>query len=311
MLMLHGRGGDGPRMMAATSFGKFAADRNYILAAPTAQKLSKASEGEDGGSDDVHWWCFKPGSSIFAALREIRRRYVVDDNRIIVTGYSMGGFGAQGTGFRYPDRFSAMVAFAGGLSRVEYAVTTGDPRLRPIVENGLMLPTYLLHGDKDETVPPTFDRLTRDQLKKFGAEHVYVEVAGAGHGLDTRTLSGPIIKWLEPRKRDPHPKKITFVSVDDYSASCYWIKLDGKPVARVEAEIKKNTIDVSATDATSVTIFLDDTRVDPGKPVVVTSGGRELFSGKVADSLDAVLESWKDREDPQLVYRAKVTVELK
>jgi hypothetical protein len=37
-------------------------------------------------------------------------------------------------------------------------------------------------------------------------------------------------------------------------------------------------------------------------------GARKLFDGKVKPSVDTVLESWRAREDRELLYRASVTV---
>ena len=48
--------------------------------------------------------------------------------------------------------------------------------------------------------------------------------------------------------------------------------------------------------------------VDLAKTVRVTMKGRKLFEGKVKPSVDAVLESWRAREDRELLYRASVTV---
>ena len=43
-------------------------------------------------------------------------------------------------------------------------------------------------------------------------------------------------------------------------------------------------------------------------PVIDIQQGKKLFEGKVKPSADAVLESWRAREDRELLYRASVTV---
>ncbi len=311
ILLLHGMGGDARKALQGRWYEAFATANNCILAAPSGVKMAGEGRAEDdpAGGDPLSW-CIRPGSIVFALLREVRRTYPVDDDRIYVSGYSMGGFGTQRIGFRYPDRFAAIVAFAGGLSYTEYAGTGGDPKIRPLVENGKGLPVYLCHGDADSVVPCRFDRQTRDDMKAFGAECVYVEVPGAGHGLDVGgSLMKGIAPWMKEKKRTAHPKKITFISAGDYASSAWWVKVDGAAGARIVAEVKaKNVIEVSAKDVEKLTIYVDETLHDLAKPLTITSGGKELFKGKVDESTDVVLDSFRAREDKGLVYRAKIVV---
>ncbi len=319
LLVLHGLGGDG-KQLKDRLYNKFAAANNLIIACPTAQKEPKGSENEDydplTGSQMPHWWSYRPGGFVLTALSELKRKYAIDDNRVVLTGYSMGGFGTWNIGLRYPDRFAAIVPFAGGLSRHEYVNAKGDKRLRPLVENAFNLPVYFVHGNADQTVPVRFDRQTRDQLKEFGYAHEYNEVDKARHIMDVREegpIMTPIQEWLAPKKRDAHPKKVVHYAVGAYAGLSYWARLDEltDKSARVEAQIRDgNVIEVKAGGAKKATIFIDERWIDLTKPVRIVAGEKELYSGRVAESVEAVLESWKLREDRELVYRAKVTVEL-
>jgi predicted esterase len=322
MLVLHGLRGDG-KQLKDNLYKKFASDHNLIIAAPTAQKEPKDNENEDwdkiSGSQMPHWWSYKPGNFPLTALSELKKKYAIDENRVILTGYSMGGFGTWNIGLRYPDRFAAIVPFAGGISRREYlAPKKGDPKMRGLVENAFNLPVYFVHGNADDVVPVGFDRKTRDQLKEFGYAHEYVEVDKARHIMDVREggeIMSKVQEWLAPKKRDAHPKKVVHYAIGAYAASSYWLRIDeisgAEGTARVEAELKDgNVVELKAAGARKVTVFLDEKHVDLAKPVKVTCGGRELFAGPAVESVEAVLESWKQREDRELVYRAKVTVTI-
>ena len=46
------------------------------------------------------------------------------------------------------------------------------------------VPTLLLHGDADIDVPVDESRTMAAALAGAGIEHLYVEVAGGGHGFD-------------------------------------------------------------------------------------------------------------------------------
>jgi predicted esterase len=318
IVLLHGLGGDG-KQLRDRLFSKFAAANNFIIVCPTAQKPAEEAKAEDDPGELAklpHWWVYKPGSSIFTALREARRKYAVDADRVVLAGYSMGGFGTWNIGLRYPDRFAAIVPMAGGISRTEY-ISPEDKNLRPLVENARNVPSYFIHGDADSTVSVKYDRKTRDQMKAFGIDHTYVEVPKGKHLLDMseggKLMTG-VQEWLKEKKRTGHPRKITYVAAGDYASGVWWARLEGKvqPLARLDAEVKDgNVIDLTAKGAESATVWLDEELVDLSKEVVVTSGGKELFRGRVEESFDAVLESWKGREDPGLVYRAKVAISLK
>lgn len=319
MVLLHGLGGDG-RQLRDRLYSQFAGADNYILACPTAQKepADALSEDDPGplGQAMKHWWSYRPEGFALSAVREVRRKYAVDDDRVIVSGYSMGGFGTWNLGLRYPDRFSAMVPFAGGVSRTEYLNPKGDPKLRPLVENARHIPLYFVHGDRDTTVPVRLDRLSRDQLVDWKIDHEYVEVKGGKHVLDVREggeLMTPIQTWLKGKRRDRHPKRITYVSLGAYAPGAWWAHLDGTidRGARFEAEVRDgNVIEVSATGAKRMKLYLDEELLDFSKPVVVRCGEKELWRGAVAESFEAVLESWRRCEDRGLVYRARVVVDL-
>ncbi len=321
-LVLHGLGGTGEQLKEL--WRTYAAANNAIVAAPSAQKEPEAARNEDsfggqiGGKEIPHWWSYRDGNFALSALASLKKRFAIDENRVVLTGYSMGGFGTWNIGLRFPDRFAALIPYAGGVSRTEYLGLRVDERLRKIHLNSFNLPVYFVHGDADKTVPVEFDRESKNQLQKLGYPFEYKEIAKGGHVLNVReggeVMTG-IQKWLKDKVRKPHPKEVKHHALGDYCARSYWLRIDefadkAKP-AEVRAAVKGQTIELAATGAKKVTLYLDETLLDLSKPVKVTSGGSTLFEGEVKPDLAVVLESWKAREDRDLVYRARVTVELK
>ena len=126
-----------------------------------------------------------------------------------------------------------------------------------------------------------------------------------------------IHKWLKDRVRKPHPKEVKHYAIGDYCPQSYWVRITGfkDPVAEVRASVKDEpkaqVIDFTATGAKQVTFYIDETIMDLAKPVKVKSGGSILFEGEVKPAFEVVLETWKAREDRDLVYRAKVVIDLK
>lgn len=318
LVVLHGLGGTGSDMTHA--YRNFAAANGFIVACPTAQPEPEGAPNEDAPKGDLaknipHWWSYREGGFVFAALALLKRRYAIDENRVILSGYSMGGFGTWNIGLRYPDRFAAIVPMAGGLSRLEY-FRKSDERLRPLVRNAHSLPVCFVHGNADMTVPVLFDRRTRDQLKELGYDFEYREVPKGGHMLDVREgkeIMNAVEAWMKPKKRNAHPRAVKHYFVGDYGPQAYWVRVTkfADASAQVDAKIEGQTIDFAATGAGEVTFYLDETLLDLSKSVKVTSGGKTLFEGKVKPSSDVVIETWKAREDRELVFRAKIAIEIK
>lgn len=319
ILMLHGLNGTGAQFKEL--YRGFADQHHYVIAAPSAQKEPATALNEDnpGNLDErryPHWWSYRDGSIPLTTLSTLKKLYNVDENRVVISGYSMGGFGAWNIGLRYPDRFCAVISYAGGISRAEY-LRGVDKKMRRVFLNAFNLPLYFIHGDADKTVPVGFDRESRNQLRELGyTDHVYVEVPKEDHILNLREggvlLSG-VQKWLAGKTRRAHPKEVRHHAIGDYCPQSYWVRIAefGEESAEVRASIKDQTIDFTSTGARKITFYIDETHLKLDDPIKVTSEGKKLFEGKIEPSMDVVFESWRAREDRELLFRAKVTVEVK
>lgn len=75
-------------------------------------------------------------------------------------------------------------------------------KANPITYIGKGMPPFLImHGDKDETVPPNQSELLAEALKKNGSDVTYKVIEGAGHGFrapePTRMAFEFFDKWLK------------------------------------------------------------------------------------------------------------------
>ena len=69
----------------------------------------------------------------------------------------------------------------------------------------------------------------------------------------------------------------------------------------------------SYTPATkgNVTLFLNEELFDLSQPVRVVVNGKEAFNGKVKPAVEAMVKSCAEFFDPERVFPAEVTVEIK
>jgi predicted esterase len=77
---------------------------------------------------------------LYKLLKQVKKNYRVDADRIYLTGLSMGGFGTWALALKYPDEFAAIAPVCGG----------GDTSNAWKIRN---IPVWCFHGALDKTVP--------------------------------------------------------------------------------------------------------------------------------------------------------------
>lgn len=134
------------------------------------------------------WW---EAAELSALLDHIETQYKVDNQRIYVTGLSMGGFGTWSLAFRESERFAAIAPICGGgnviAARYTKAITT---------------PTWAFHGAKDTVVPLSKSQEMIDVLKQNKIEAKLTIYSDAGHDSWTESYNNEeLYKWLLEHKR--------------------------------------------------------------------------------------------------------------
>ena len=133
------------------------------------------------------WW--EP-IELTALLDEIIKNNNIDEDRIYLTGLSMGGFGTWRLAAHSPDRFAAIAPICGG----------GEPYWARRFPH---LPTWAFHGAKDRVVPLERSQEMIDAVKKNGGLPRLTVYPEAGHDSWTETYNNPqLYEWLLAQKRD-------------------------------------------------------------------------------------------------------------
>jgi predicted peptidase len=115
---------------------------------------------------DAWVWKLK---SLCTLIDDLSAHYKVDQDRIYVTGFSMGGFGTWALAAYAPERFAAIIPICGG------GEVTSVPRLK-------RLPVWAFHGANDDIVPIERSREMVDALTKAQGKAmltVYPEIGRA------------------------------------------------------------------------------------------------------------------------------------
>jgi predicted peptidase len=119
----------------------------------------------------------------------LRREFPIDDQRIYVTGQSMGGAGVWNIIAGRPNFFAAAVPCCGSDS----------------TENGaesLDTPLWCFHGDSDHSVPVSISRERIAIRRKAGGHPLYTEYAGVDHNVWEWAFTEPsLIEWVFAQRR--------------------------------------------------------------------------------------------------------------
>jgi predicted peptidase len=203
IISLHGLGAP-PQIMCNETAVDLAEAGGYILAAPmgcnvggwygspvirrgqagagqtsesTESKCNPGAGGFGGGGNQPANLAELSERDVMNVLTMIRDEFNVDEDRIYLTGHSMGGAGTLFLGSKHADIWAAIApvapaAFSMTENRVEILERLNDADV----------PVMVVHGDEDEAVPVDLARTWAATMDEIGMEHEYVELPGITHG---------------------------------------------------------------------------------------------------------------------------------
>jgi predicted peptidase len=142
---------------------------------------------------------------VYDVLADVRSRFNVDEDRIYLTGLSMGGGGALWLGLTKPDIWAA-VAPVSPYPSAEASELAG---------NGLNIPFKIFQGERDPVVSPESVREWHKLLTAKGVQAEYVEYRGVRHNSwDYAYKDAAIFEWFERFTRVRYPERVQFAARD-------------------------------------------------------------------------------------------------
>jgi dipeptidyl aminopeptidase/acylaminoacyl peptidase len=119
---------------------------------------------------DESWATERSERAVLALLDAVLAEHAIDRDRILVTGFSMGGRGTWYLSARNPDRFTGVIVMATGPGRES-------------LENLEHMPLYIIHSPDDEVVPYQPVEELAVQLAGRGYPVQMIRLPGATHGM--------------------------------------------------------------------------------------------------------------------------------
>jgi len=236
----------------------------YIAAAP----LARGTAGYQG----------IPEQDVYEMIDDLKSRFLIDEDRVYLTGLSMGGGGTLWLGLTRPDIWAA-------IAPVCPAPPEGTIELSG---NAANLPVHLFIGDKDFLFQTAQD--WKGKLDSSALRLDYIEYPGVGHNSwEWAYKDGFIFEWFSQFKRDLFPEQVKFSTKWFRYNKAYWVKIDNLTpgeIATVDAKFTAaNTVEVITSGLGAFTLNLDGhPQFNSSRKISVRVDG-QLFSLKSAGSV--------------------------
>lgn len=237
---------------------------DYIAAAP----LARGTAGYQG----------VPEQDVYDMIDDLKSRFLIDEDRVYLTGLSMGGGGTLWLGLTRPDVWAA-------IAPVCPAPPDGTAEL---AGNAANLPVHLFIGDKDGLYGTATEWKAR--LEETALSLDYVEYPGVGHNSwEWAYKDGFIFDWFSQFKRDLYPEQVKFSSMWFRYNKAYWVRFDDLvpgEMATIDARFTgNNRIEIQTTGLGAFTLNLaGHPMFDAARKVSLTVDGRPV-SVKSADAV--------------------------
>ncbi len=205
---------------------------------------------------------------VLEALDHARKHYPIDDRRVVMRGFSMGGAGCWQMAAHYPDRWVAAAPGAGFSETPQFLKVFQKEKVSPTwyeeklwqlhdcpgwAGNFFNLPVVAYSGEKD------IQKQAADVMAKAfeaeGLELVHLVGPGTGHSYHpvTKAELNRLIDLLAEKGRPRVPPRVRFVTYSLRYDRSYWVKIDGMEEhwkkASVDAELGRGAADLSVRTA--------------------------------------------------------------
>jgi poly(3-hydroxybutyrate) depolymerase len=152
---------------------------------------------------------------VYDVLADVKKRFSVDEDRVYLTGLSMGGGGALWLGLTRPDVWAAIAPVC----------PTPPQGTEALAGNALNLPVKLFQGEIDPVVPAAQSREWHKRLLDAGVRADYVEYPGVRHNSWDHAYKGAsIFEWFASFQRVRSPERVVFHSNSYKHGTAYWLR---------------------------------------------------------------------------------------
>ena len=181
LVFLHGSGGDEQGLLNKPRSGG-----NFIEIAPLARDIYRAY-AEDNSQKDI-----------IEAIDDVSKYFSVDKNKIIIGGFSMGGYGALRTFYEHPELYKGVAVCAGHPNLANEWLDGEHPNFldEKYLTSFSNIPVFIYHGRKDAGLDVNLIEKMSEKLTKIGAIVTKSIVEENGHEYPDEKTNRLYFEWL-------------------------------------------------------------------------------------------------------------------
>jgi hypothetical protein len=305
-----------------------AAKHGFILAAPVwAQKGLRPS----------YEYSLAEHRLVLDTLRDVRRKFNVDSDRVFLFGWEQGANAAFDIGMSHPDQFAGVLPMNGTVKAFPTRYWS----------NAQYLPFYIVEGDRNGNNPKFARSLFKDWIRGHYPS-LYIEYKGRGSDWFSGELAN-MMDWMSRKKRH-HPLKEMgryhtgggrgeeFKTMRTSDDRFYWLSTDDISAKHINTfaswsnQMEPATLQASAsvgneadksgariwtqfnirtTGVKQVTLWLAPNQIDYAKPVIVRVNGQQVGGSRhIQPSVQTLLEQLYLSGDRQRLFVARIDLRL-
>jgi hypothetical protein len=291
-----------------------AGKHGYVVAAP------EWGGGEYGWSADEH-------APVLQTLRDLKRRFNVDSDRVFLAGFGAGASLAWDLGQSHPDLFA-------GVAPISAEPNVFAFRYR---HNCQYLPYYVVNGEKaGDRKAGNSGFSNKDFFQSWiikGFPSLYVQYRGRGQEWFGAEVP-QVLEWMDFKRRTfpdhecGHYDTVTgtqFVSMRQADNQFYWLSIDDMNPKQLNEDLAKwnpkvtgaticgtigvgtNRITVWTESVKACSVWLSTRHhVDWEQPISVALNSKVVFNAKAKPSLKTLLDDLAERGDRQRLFVARL-----
>lgn len=282
--------------------------RGFILIAP--DYMAPGPSADYRYTPDEH-------AAVQLAIRDARKRFAIDADRLFLAGSLLGGNAAWDIGLAHPDLFAGLVPISGLPAK--YVTRTRD--------HAQYLPLYFAIGDLStaSTATVVFEPLRALIARSW--DITYVEYAR--RGLEDLPEEIPtILDWMEVHRRTTYRQEFEVAACRPGDDRFWGVVVRefspgraippeavdplGKDLDPATIEMKTSTlgnlISLTVSGIDKLDLWLPPAGLDYSQKLQVRVNRKRLFNDLVKPDLGAMLEDVRLRGDRRQVYWARVSL---
>lgn len=232
---------------------------------------------------------------LFEALEAVKQQYPIDENRIVIRGFSMGGASAWQFATHYAGDWAAAAPGAGFAETPEFLRVWAKETVKPTwweqklwhlynatdyAVNLYNCPTVAYSGEIDPQQQAAKMMAAALSEEGMNLRHIIGPNTAHKYHPNSKVEINRAIDAIAERGRDPYPRKIRFTTWTLAYNRMKWVTIDG-----IEKHWERSRLDAEVTDSHTIQVLSSKVtafslRLEPGahlldvatKPAVVIDG---------------------------------------